>query len=162
MEEAGLSEGYAQALSRTLALSNQYLMQQVERSGLRGLASSHGDILVQLFAHDHVCMSELSQRIARDPSTVTALVKKLVAMGLAQTGKSPHDRRSTVVSLTEQGRALKDDFVAISARLEAVWHDGIDEADLQTMMRVLEAVRGNMRRAIEEESDSKGDGNDAV
>lgn len=157
-----MSEGYARSLSRTLALSNQYLMLQVERSGLRGLASSHGDILVQLFAHDQVCMSELSQRIARDPSTVTALVKKLVAMGLAQTGKSPHDRRSTVVSLTEQGRALKDDFVAISARLEAVWHDGIDEADLQTMMRVLEAVRGNMRRAIEEESDSKGDGNDAV
>lgn len=162
MEEAGLSEGYARALSRTLALSNQYLMLQVERSGLRGLASSHGDILVQLFAHDQVCMSELSQRIARDPSTVTALVKKLVAMGLAQTGKSPHDRRSTVVSLTDQGRALKDDFVEISARLEAVWHDGIDYADLQTMMRVLEAVRGNMKRAIEEESDSEGDGNDAV
>lgn len=157
-----MSEGYARSLSRTLALSNQYLMLQVERSGLRGLASSHGDILVQLFAHDQVCMSELSQRIARDPSTVTALVKKLVAMGLAQTGKSPHDRRSTVVSLTDQGRALKDDFVEISARLEAVWHDGIDDADLQTMMRVLEAVRSNMRRAIEEESDSKGDGCDAV
>lgn len=152
-----MSEGYAQALSRTLALSNQYLMQQVERSGLRGLASSHGDILVQLFARDRMCMSELSQRIARDPSTVTALVRKLVAMGLAQTGKSPQDRRSTVVSLTDAGRALKDDFDGISARLESVWHDGIDEADLKTMMGVLEKVRGNLAAAIEEESEGEGD-----
>lgn len=152
-----MSEGYAQALSRTLALSNQYLMQQVERSGLRGLASSHGDILVQLFAHERMCMSELSQRIARDPSTVTALVRKLVAMGLAQTGKSPQDRRSTVVSLTDAGRALKDDFDGISARLESVWRDGVDEADLETMMRVLEKVRGNLAAAIEEESESERD-----
>lgn len=152
-----MSEGYAQALSRTLALSNHYLMLQVERSGLRGLAPSHGEILVQLFACERMCMSELSQRIARDPSTVTALVKKLVAMGLAQTGKSPHDRRSTVVSLTAKGRALKGDFDRISVLLESVWHDGIDEADLKTMMRVLEKVRGNLGAAIEEESESEGE-----
>lgn len=157
-----MAGGYSNQLSRTLALSNQFLMLQVERSGLRGLAPSHGDILVQLFACERMCMSELSQRIARDPSTVTALVRKLVAMGLAQTGKSPNDRRSTVVSLTAKGRALKDDFDGISARLEAVWHDGIDDADLQTMERVLEAARGNMRRAIEEESGSKGVGDDEV
>lgn len=152
-----MSEGYAQALSRTLALSNHYLMLQVERSGLCGLAPSHGDILVQLFACDQMSMSELSQRIARDPSTVTALVKKLAAMGLAQTGKNPHDRRSTVVSLTAKGRALKGDFDGISARLESVWHDGVDEADLKTMMRVLEKVGGNLGAAIEEESESEGE-----
>ena len=64
--------------------------------------------------------------------------------------------------MTERGRALKDDFVEISTRLEAIWHEGIDDADLQTMMRVLETVRGNMRRALEEESDNKGDDGDAV
>ena len=152
-----MSEGYAQALSRTLALSNQYLMLQVERSGLRGLAPSHGDILVQLFACDQMSMSELSQRISRDPSTVTALVKKL---GLARTGKSLQDRRSTVVSLTERGRTLRDDFEGISARLESLWHDGVDERDLATMMRVLEKVRGNLRKAIEEECESEGEGED--
>ncbi len=155
-----MSEGYAQALSRTLALSNQYLMLQVERSGLRGLAPSHGDILVQLFAFDQMSMSELSQRISRDPSTVTALVKKLVTMGLARTGKSLQDRRSTVVSLTERGRTLRDDFEGISARLESLWHDGVDERDLATMMRVLEKVRGNLRKAIEEECESEGEGED--
>lgn len=131
-------------------------MLQVERSGLRGLAPSHGDILVQLFQYDQVCMSELSQRIARDPSTVTALVKKLVAMGLAQTGKSLRDRRSTMVSLTEKGHALKGDFEKISMRLESFWHDGVDDADLLVTMRVLEKVRDNLETAIKEESECEG------
>lgn len=117
---------------------------------------------MQLFACDQMCMSELSQRISRDPSTVTALVKKLVMMGLAQTGKSAQDRRSTVVSLTEKGRLLKDDFDEISLRLESVWHDGIEEADLATTMRVLQKVRDNLEKTIEktleEEWETEGDG----
>lgn len=146
-----MAQGYAWELSRTLALSNEYLMRQVERSGLCGLATSHGDILVQLFAHDRICMSGLSERIARDPSTTTALVKKLAALGLVQTEKSPSDRRSTIVSLTEEGRSLQRDFEAISNKLEQVWHAGISDEDLQTLQKVLSQVRENFREALEED-----------
>ena len=144
-------EGFVNELSRTLALANRFLLAELEKTDLAGLAPSHGDILAQLFEGGPVSMSDLSRRIARDPSTATALVKKLVALGLAKTAKCPTDRRSTIVELTEKGRSLQRDFDAISKRLQAMWAEGVDEADLAATHRVLEAVQGNLRGAIAEE-----------
>lgn len=144
-------DSLASDLSRTLALANRFLLLQLEGTSLDGLATSHGDILVQLFARGPVSMSELSRRIGRDPSTVTALVKKLVAMGLAETRRNPDDGRSTIVGLTERGQALEGDFERISMRLTAVWSDGVSREDAEALERVIETVQGNLRAAIAEE-----------
>lgn len=141
-------ESFAKDLSRTLALSNQYLLLLLEEKGLEGLAPSHGDILVELFSNEAITMSELSQRIARDPSTVTVLVKKLIALGLAHTEKGCCDRRQTVVSLTEKGQALKSDFAEISGCLSEPWHEGISDERLKALSEVLAEVRGNLRTHI--------------
>lgn len=143
-----MADNLANEFSRTLSLSNRYLMMLVEQSGLKGLSPSHGEILVELFAGKPVAMSELSRRIGRDPSTITALVKKLVGMGLAQTAKRPDDRRSTMVTLTDRAKGLQADFEAISERLMAAWHEGIDPADLEVTKRVLATVRGNLAKEI--------------
>ena len=68
--------GTVNQLARTLALANRFITEQLEQHGLAGIAPSHGDIFVQLFAHGELPMCELAQRIGRDPSTVTALVKR--------------------------------------------------------------------------------------
>ena len=140
---------FAFEVSRTRALVSAFLTQALERSGFAGLAPSHGDILSQLFANDSVTMSELSKRIGRDPSTVTSLVKKLVILDIARTERDPKDRRSVMVSLTDQGRSLAGDLDRISVRLRATWVDGIDSDDLETASRVLGAMRDNLRAAID-------------
>lgn len=150
-------DNLANELSRTLSLSNRYLMLLVERSGLSGLSPSHGDILVELFEGEPVSMSELSRRIDRDPSTVTALVKKLVAMGLAQTVRCPDDRRSTMVTITDRAKGLQEDFNEVSKRLMTAWHEDIDDSDLEAAKRVLATVRGNLARAIGREQEQNLD-----
>ena len=99
--------GTVNQLARTLALANRFITEQLEQHGLAGIAPSHGDIFVQLFAHGELPMSELAQRIGRDPSTVTALVRKLAAGGYVSTAKLPEDKRVTLVALTERGRQLQ-------------------------------------------------------
>lgn len=141
-------ESFANDLSRTLSLSNQYLMLMLAERGLEELAPSHGDILVELFRDGSVSMSDLSRRISRNPSTVTVLVKKLVGMGLAYSEKNDSDRRQTMVGLTERGRCLERDFKEVSELLNRPWHEGIDEADLAVASRVLSHVRGNLREEI--------------
>ncbi|MBM6907265.1 MarR family winged helix-turn-helix transcriptional regulator [Collinsella intestinalis] len=142
-------QDFASEISRTRALVNQFLTGELARRGYAGLAPSHGDILAQLCSEDRVRMSELSRRIDRDPSTVTALVRKLVKLGFAETARDETDGRATVVSLTDRGRALERDFGEISVLLRATWADGISEADLATAARVLAAMRRNLHAAIE-------------
>lgn len=141
-------ESFANNLSRTLSLSNEYLMLLLEERGIDGLAPSHGDILAELFKDGSMSMSELSRRIARKPSTVTALVKKLVGMGLACTGKGDADRRQTMVWLTDRGKELERDFAEVSQLLNEPWHDSIVQEDLACASDVLKQVRENLRARI--------------
>ena len=85
----------------------------------------------------------------RDPSTVTALVRKLVKLGYAETARDKADGRAVVVSLTDRGRALERDFTEISDLLRSTWVDGIDPGDVDAAVRVLAGMRANLRTAIE-------------
>ena len=71
-------------------------------------------------------MQELSEKIHRDPSTITALVKKLVLGGYVQTQKSSIDKRRTEVSLTSKGKSLRSTFETISTTLVSTQMEGID------------------------------------
>ena len=51
--------GTVNQLARTLALANRFITEQLEQHGLAGIAPSHGDIFVQLFAHGELPMCEL-------------------------------------------------------------------------------------------------------
>lgn len=145
------ASGFVNALSQALAAANRYLVACLHEEGLTELVPSHGDILVHLFAHEAVPMQDLAHAIHRDPSTVTALVKKLAGAGYVTTAKSTVDRRVTEVTLTEKGRALQKSFEAISQRLAAVQMRGIDPADLENAQRTIDAVRRNFEHALSEE-----------
>lgn len=142
------AEGFAQEVSRTHALVSQFLLQRLAERGLTGLAPSHGDILSQLFCRGEVCMRELSEAIGRDPSTVTALTKKLVALGFVATRKSSEDRRQTTVFLTDRGRGLERDFEEISAELRSMWGRGVAPDELACASRVLDVMRENLASAL--------------
>lgn len=143
--------GFVSSLSRTLAAANGFILQQLARCGLQGIATSHGDILSKLFADGPVSMQELASAIGRDPSTVTSLVRKLAAAGYVETGKSAADRRVTEVRLTAAGRRLEGDFARISAELQAVQMQGIDPQDLAVTCRTLRQMRDNFTEATEQE-----------
>lgn len=143
--------GTVNQLARTLALANRFITVQLEREGLIGIAPSHGDILIQLFEHGQLPMSELAQRIGRDPSTVTALVKKLASGGYVATSKHDGDKRVTLVSLTDEGRRLRPAFDAISGALFDAQCRGLADDDLAALDRVLRAMQENLKTALEGE-----------
>lgn len=138
----------AHDVSRVRRLANRLLEAQLAQHGMPDLVPSHGDILNTLFNEGPVTMSGLSRYIGRDPSTVTALVKKLVRLGLAQTQRCPTDGRTVVVSLTERGDSARRDFEEISALLQSTWRSGISEEDFDTTSRVLCTVAENLEQAI--------------
>ena len=117
---------FVNTLSQTLTAANAYLVSLLSQAGLKDLVPSHGDILVALFAQETVTMQELSEKIHRDPSTITALVKKLVLGGYVQTQKSVTDKRRTEVSLTSKGKSLRSTFETISTTLVNTQMEGID------------------------------------
>ena len=144
---------FVNMLSQTLTAANAYLVSLLSQAGLKDLVPSHGDILVALFAQETITMQELSEKI-RDPSTITALVKKLVLGGYVQTQKSVTDKRRTEVSLTPKGKSLRSTFETISTTLVNTQMEGIDADAFAITCATLNQIRANFIAANQKEETS--------
>lgn len=108
-----------------------------------GLSPSQGAALATIERHGPLTPSELAaaERIQRP--TATRLLAKLEAAGLAGRQADPADRRSSLVTITAQGRALlaesrahKDAYLA--RRLREL--DAGDRATLARAAEILESL----------------------
>lgn len=143
-------ESMVSQMSRTVAAANRCLVALMEKRGVRGIAPSHGDILMQLFSKGSLPMAGIAAAIDKDPSTVTALVKKLIDAGYVEKSKNAADRRVIEVRLTEAGRALERDFSSVSRDLVAVQMRGVSEEECASASAVLERIRANFAEAVDE------------
>lgn len=146
----GQPVGYALVhdLGRTLDAANACLERLMGEEGVTGLVPSHGDILFALFQEEPASMQQLAEACGRDPSTVTALVKKLTAQGYVKVERCPHDGRSRWVTLTDAGRALQPKFQRISARLNEAQSAGVSAAEMEEVQRVLGIIQNSFKEEI--------------
>ena len=65
-------------------------------------------VLLVLWERDHISVGELSERLFLDSGTLTPLLKKMEAAGRVTRARSSKDERVVIISLTDEGRALKE------------------------------------------------------
>jgi MarR family transcriptional regulator, organic hydroperoxide resistance regulator len=123
--------------------ANSFLTRELARRKLKGIAPSHGDILWALFTYGDLPMKKLSENINRDKSTVTALVNKLINSGYILRRTHESDSRSSIISLTEKGRAMQKDFWEVSETLRKKAYQGLTDDEMETLTRLLTKVHDN-------------------
>ncbi len=64
-------------------------------------------VLLVLWEHETLTVSELGERLTLDSGTLTPLLKRMEAAGLLRRARSLHDERRVHVTLTAAGRKLK-------------------------------------------------------
>jgi DNA-binding MarR family transcriptional regulator len=89
-------------------------------------------------------MREIAERIGRDKSTVTALVKKLIDFGYVQKEQDRDDSRVTLITLTRKGRALRSDFEEISVILLERVYRGFSNGEKEVVIHGLERINANL------------------
>jgi DNA-binding MarR family transcriptional regulator len=104
-------------IARIREKANRLITEELDRHNLKGIAPSHGDIMLGLFKNTELSMKELAEYIDRDKSTVTYLVNKLIQLGYVEKKPGIRDRRKSLISLTRKGRELRDDIIGISEKL---------------------------------------------
>lgn len=102
-------------------------------------------------------MVELSRMLFTDKSNVTGIVDRLERAALAQRTSSPHDRRVFLITLTPEGRRLRN-FVNQQHEARIRELIGTVESDhLYTLVELLTAISRNLETSLEQ-----GDTADAV
>ncbi len=123
--------------------ANHYIIQEMEKRGIKGLVPSHGAILNALYSKGSMTMKEIAEAIKRKQSTVTVLTEKLVQNGYVKKEKDSEDSRVWNIILTTKGLEFQLDFVEISQNLNKKIHAGMSNNEINTLTAFLEKIELN-------------------
>lgn len=126
------SPGLAPLLDQQLCFalySTSLAMMRVYRGLLPKLGLTYPQYLVMmvLWEQDQLTVSDIGERLFLDSATLTPLLKRLEAQGLVQRARARQDERQVIVSLTDQGRSLRDDAAALMPEILCATKCSVDE-----------------------------------
>jgi len=105
-----------------------------------GLRANHIQALAFLRAHPDAVQRDLVEALHVTPSTVVELIDELEARGLARRRRNPHNRRVSVVALTENGDSMLDQALALSGAVEEQLLAPLGERDRQRFLHYLRII----------------------
>ena len=130
----------ASDLASRLRLDIARMARRLRQEAGAELSPSQTAALATIECHGPLTPSELASRERVQRPTVTRVLARLEEAGLIERAADPHDRRSSLVSVSGEGRELlaairtrKDAFLA--RRLES-----LDTADRETLDRAAEIL----------------------
>jgi MarR family transcriptional regulator, organic hydroperoxide resistance regulator len=104
-------------------------MNKVYRKLLRELGITYPQylVLLVLWEHTELTVSEIGAQLFLDSATLTPLLKRMEAQGLLVRNRAKFDERQVVVSVTEAGLALKRRAKAVPESVFCATECSLDE-----------------------------------
>ncbi len=130
-------------LSNIHSITADFLTEKLKERGFTDFASSHGNILFQLSVNEKMTMKELSEKINRDKSTTTVLVRKLEKDGFIAGKADTADKRSRIIYLTEKGKEVNNTAMELSKELLETFYKGFTEVEKETFFQTLLRIKNN-------------------
>lgn len=109
-----------------------------------GLTMSQAWVLVHLFKEDGLTQREIAARMEIGTVALSGLVDRLEARGLVERRADPADRRAKRVCLLPAAKPLGRAMNQCNADVDAVAFAGLADEDVDTLLSLLERVRGNL------------------
>ncbi len=132
-------------LSNIHSITADFLTERLKKRGFPEFASSHGNILFQLNVNEKMTMGELAEKINRDKSTTTVLVRKLESEGFITGEPDPADKRSRIIYLTEKGKKFNQTARELSSELLSTFYKGFTEEEKEKFFQSLLKIKENFR-----------------
>lgn len=96
---------------------------------------------------------DLGQMLQIERATLSGIVAALVRKGLVEQTPDPVDQRQRMLHITASGRRLWDELPDLTL-IEAVAFDGVDPAELATVVKVLRTATQRLNDHVLKQSES--------
>ncbi|MET4156700.1 MarR family transcriptional regulator [Agromyces sp. PvR057] len=113
-----------------------------------GLTHPQYLVMLALWEHEPLALSEIAALVRLEPATLSPLVKRLEVAGLVTRERSIHDERQLALRLTEAGRRLRDQAEHVPEQVVASLGVEVDDlvrlhAELSTLIQRISPTRGS-------------------
>ena len=99
-------------------------------------------VLLVLWETAGITVSEIGRRLRLESGTLTPVLKRLETSGLLNRSRRQSDEREVEIALTDQGRALRSEAVAV--RQSVMCQLNMSEPEIQAMRADLNALIENL------------------
>jgi DNA-binding MarR family transcriptional regulator len=103
-------------------------------------------VMMVLWQHDGVTVSEIGEKLFLDSATLTPLLKRLQAAGLLLRQRAVHDERQVIITLSQQGVMLRDKAQSIPHQVACAAQCEVDE--MWQLKQQLETLRDKLQKNI--------------
>ena len=120
------------------------------RKGLEDLGLTYPQwiAIVALWEQDGQTVSELGEKMFLESNTLTPVLKKLETMGYLRRQRDPADERQVRVSLTDEGRLLREKGM----HMNLVASTGLKPDEFVRLQETVVTLRDNLIKATAEEA----------
>jgi len=105
------------------------------------LTATQAVVVRFLFDRDEVSSSELGSRTDLDSATLTGILDRLEAAGIAERKPNPTDRRAIHIHLTEKGKEVGKEVSRLMGLANAEFLGGMNPSEERELRRLLVKVR---------------------
>ncbi|MEV4510033.1 MarR family winged helix-turn-helix transcriptional regulator [Dactylosporangium sp. NPDC049525] len=109
-----------------------------------GLHPGQETLLLELARTGPMIQAQLSETLGCEPPSVTLMTRKLEAAGHIRRDPAPTDKRATVVTLTDRGRALAEQIKQLWCDLAEETVVGLSAETVAELPDVLNTMTGNV------------------
>ena len=141
----------AGAWAKRLYFASRAVMESVLRP--YDIGSTQWYVLYQLANDGPTMQRDLGRMLQIERATLSGIVSTLVRKGLVEQTPDPADQRQRMLRITGSGLKLWDELPDL-ALIEAVAFDGVDEADLATVVKVLQAATQRLGDHVSKKTES--------
>ena len=123
-------------------------MTSAYRAGLEqlGLTYTQYVVLLLLWEHGSLSLSQLGERLHLDSATLSPLLKRMADQHLVTRMRSSNDERIVEISCTAAGHDLRDRVRTVQAQVELA--TGLSKPELASMRADLHRLAGRLRDHI--------------
>ena len=109
------------------------------------ISGGQGRILFVLWKTDHLSISEISEKTSLAKNTVSIVVDGMVKKGILIRETNPHNRRQTIISLTNKAKSLREKYDSVSQHMTALFYSGFSEQEVLAFEHYLERILGTLK-----------------
>ncbi|SPH20935.1 hypothetical protein ASD8599_01676 [Ascidiaceihabitans donghaensis] len=133
-------------MSRPLMQAAETVVEQgLEDTGLTVRTRA---VLEILLAQDAATVPDIAQRLEIKRQYVQVMVNETLADGLTLKRENPRHKRSTIIALTDKGRALIQDVVRREKQLVASLGQDLNSADVKTALGLINTLIDRLKTGI--------------
>jgi MarR family transcriptional regulator, transcriptional regulator for hemolysin len=140
----------------TLGELSRLVRAHADRQAARyGITRAQWAVLAKVERFEGMKQSELAEQMEMQPITLTRLVDRLCDNGWIERRGDETDRRVNRLYLRKAARPLLAKLSGLRSEITDTALEGISPADANRLLTQLEAIKENLRTAIQDEEDAR-------